>query len=224
MYYLQKGFQIVTVTADNEFGPLSELMFELPGAPTLNLTSPNEHEPFIERKIWVIKEQTQAIPHSVPFRAIPVKVLTHMIFFVVKMLNYFPAKGGVSSQYSPKTIMSGQTLNYKQCLLPFGTYCQVDEEDGMRNSLVARTSGAISLGPSSNRQGGHLFYSLNTSRVIVRRSWTMLPMPQAVIDRVNALAQDQPTLLTFVDHQGNELGKNIDTILPHQKSLTRHQD
>jgi hypothetical protein len=41
MYYLQKGFQIVTVTADNEFAPLAELMYELPGAPALNLTSAN---------------------------------------------------------------------------------------------------------------------------------------------------------------------------------------
>ena len=48
MYYLQKGFQIVTVTADNEFAPLAEMMYDLPGAPTLNLTSANEHEPYIE--------------------------------------------------------------------------------------------------------------------------------------------------------------------------------
>ena len=40
-YYLQKGFQIMTVTANNEFAPLAELLYELPGAPTLNLTSAN---------------------------------------------------------------------------------------------------------------------------------------------------------------------------------------
>ncbi len=45
MYYLQKGFQIMTITADNEFAPLGELLYELPGAPTLNLTSANEHDP-----------------------------------------------------------------------------------------------------------------------------------------------------------------------------------
>ncbi len=166
MYYLQKGFQIMTVTADNEFAPLGELMYDLPGAPTLNLTSANKHEPFIERRIRVIKERVRAVRHSLPFTNIPVRMLTHMTFFVVKMLNYFPVKGGVSQQYSLKTIMSGQTLNYKQCSLPFGTYCQVHEEDGPRNSLAARTQGAISLGPSSNRQGGQLFFSLTTGRVL----------------------------------------------------------
>jgi hypothetical protein len=42
-YYLQKGFQIVMIKADNEFAPLAEMLYELPGAPTLNLTSANEH-------------------------------------------------------------------------------------------------------------------------------------------------------------------------------------
>mgnify|MGYP006891304721 CR=1 FL=1 len=51
VYYMQRGFQITTVTGDGEFEPMQELMNELPGAPRLNLASANEHEPFIERKI-----------------------------------------------------------------------------------------------------------------------------------------------------------------------------
>jgi len=51
-------------------------------------------------------------------------MVTHMVFFVVKLLNYFPAKGGVTTHFSPQTIMSGQTPNYKtvlSMLLPKGT-------------------------------------------------------------------------------------------------------
>jgi hypothetical protein len=138
-------------------------------------------------------------------------MVTHMVFFVVKLLNYFPAKSGVSTQFSPKTIMSGQQLNYKQCSLPFGTYCQVHEEEGPRNSLIARTAGAISLGPSSNRQGGHLFMSLNTGRIISRRSWNVIPMPQTVIDHVNTMAVNQPRLLTFLDRNRLEIMDETDT-------------
>ena len=141
-----------------------------------------------------------------PFTSLPLKMLTHLVFFAVKLLNLFPAKGGVSAHYSPKTIMSGQTTTYKQYSLPFGTYCQVHEEDEPRNSLAARTQGAISVGPSTNRQGGQLFYSLTTGRVITRRSWTVLPMPQPVINRVNEFAANQPRLLTFTDRYGNEIG------------------
>ncbi len=153
----------------------------------------------------MVKERARAVQHSVPFTAFPVKMVTHMVFFVVKHLNYFPANSGISTQFSPKTIMSGQTLNYKQCSLPFGTYCQVHEEEEPRNGIIAPTAGVILLGPSSNRQGGHLFLSLNTGRVIARRSWTVIQMPQAVIDRVNTMAADQPRLLTFLDRSGLEI-------------------
>jgi hypothetical protein len=198
-YYLQKGFHVLTINGDNDFRPLSEMLYKLPGAPTLNPTSANEHEPNIKRRIRVVKERTWAVRHSLPFKAIPVKMLTHMVFFVVKLLNHFPAKSGVSTQFSPKTIMSGQTLNYKQCSLPFGTYCQVHKENEPRNSQNERTSGALSIGPLSNRQGGNLFLSLNTGKVISQRLWTVIPMTQMVIDKVNAMAADQPTLITFLD-------------------------
>jgi len=49
--YLQKGFRIIIIKADNEFAPLTEMLYELPGTPKLNLTSANEHEPNIERCI-----------------------------------------------------------------------------------------------------------------------------------------------------------------------------
>ena len=171
----------------------------------LNLTSANEHEPFIERQIRVVKERSRAIRHSIPFTAIPAKMLMHMIFFVVKMINNFPAKGGVLTEYSPKTIMSGQRITYKQCSLPFGMYCQVHEEDGRQKSLIAWTSGAILVGPSSNRQGGHLFYALNSDCIIAWCAWTVLPMPTVVIDCVNELARNQPQLAIFLDCNKSEI-------------------
>jgi hypothetical protein len=206
IYYLQRGFQIMTVTADGEFAPLEKMLFDLPGAPRLNLTSANEHEPYIERRIRVVKERVRAVRHSLPFTSIPMQMTAHMVFFVVKLLNHFPAKGGVSSQFSPKTIMSGERIRYKQYCLPFGTYCQVHEEDSPRNSMAARTQGAISMGPSKNKQGGQVFFNLTTGKVVSRRSWHVIPMPSAVIARVNELATDQPQLLTFYDRIGREIG------------------
>ena len=64
----------MTVTGDNEFAPLAELLYELPGAPTLNLTSANEHEPYIERRIRVVKERVRAVWHSLPFDRLPSKM------------------------------------------------------------------------------------------------------------------------------------------------------
>ncbi len=125
------------------------------------------------------------IQHLLPFQTIPKVILTHMVFYVVKLLNYFPEKGCASEIYGPKAIMSGKVLDFKIFSLPFGSYCQVHEEKLPCNSLVNRTLGAISLGPSRNALGGHKFFTLNTSWVITCWSWDVIPMPKSVVDRVN---------------------------------------
>jgi hypothetical protein len=134
----------------------------------VNLASSNEHVPEIERRIRVVKERCQATQHSL--QRIPKLLRIHIVFHTVKLLNLFPTKGGVSDTLSPKTIMSGETLDYKKHLhLHIGQYCQVQEEDTPRNSLHPRTKGAISLGPSGNLQGGFKFMALNTGKKIIWR-------------------------------------------------------
>ena len=117
----------------------------------------------------------------------------------VKQLNLFPVKGGIFTQFSPKQILTGDVVHYKFCSLPFRQYCQISEEDTPRNSLAARTQGAIALGPSGNVQGGHKFYTLNTGSVVVQRDWIVLPMPQSAIDRINFKSKGQPALPIFTD-------------------------
>jgi hypothetical protein len=103
--------------------------------------------------------------------------------------------------------MSGDTLDYKKHLsLLIGQYCQVYEEYHPRNSQLARTKGAISLGPSGNLQGGFNFMALNTRKKIVCHSWDVIPMPYVVIARVNALVSDQPRQMTFTDRHGRLIG------------------
>jgi hypothetical protein len=205
-YYLQQGFHVTFISGDGEFASLKQFTNLLMGAPWLNLTSANKHEPFIKRRICVVKERVQLIQHSLPFQTIPKVILTHMVLYAVKLLNYFPVKGGVSEIYGPKAIMSGKVLDFKKNSLPFGSYCQVHEEKLPHNSLVNRTLRAISLGPSGNAQGGHKFFTLNTSRVITRWSWDILPMPKSVVDRVNFIGRDQPQQAVFLNRSGNPIG------------------
>jgi hypothetical protein len=67
----------------------------------------------------------------------------------------------------PKQIMSGEVVHYKFCAMGFGWYCQIHKEDQPCNGMVARTQGAISLGPSRNAQGGHKFFILTSGKVFV---------------------------------------------------------
>ena len=50
--------------------------------------------------------------------------------------------------------------------------------------------------------------NLRTGNKLTCRKWTVLPMPQEVIGRVNKLGESdgQPSLLTFYDRHGNPVG------------------
>ena len=54
--------------------------------------------------------------------------------------------------------------------------------------MDTRKTGAISLRPTGNSQGGHFFFSLTSERRLNRNRLTLLPMPMEVIDRVHQMA------------------------------------
>jgi hypothetical protein len=188
----------MTVNADSDFSPLKTWIELMPGGPMVNLASANEHATEIERRIRVVKERCRATWHSLPFHTIPKLMTIHIVLNVVKLLNFLPTKGGVSDTLSPNTIISSETLDYtKHMSLHIGQYYQVHKEDNHRNSQIARTKGAISLGPSGNLHGRFKFMALKTGEKIFHRCWDVIPMPDLVIDRVNALGHDQPPQMTF---------------------------
>jgi hypothetical protein len=115
-YYLQRGFHIKTVHADGKFAPLKPLIESMPGDPMVNLASANEHVTYIERIIRVVKEWCRETWHSLPYERIPKLMTIHIVLNVVKLLNFPPTKGGVSDTLIPKTIMSGETLDFKKHL------------------------------------------------------------------------------------------------------------
>jgi hypothetical protein len=212
-YYLQQGFQVVFIKGNGKFSLLEAWMATVYGAPKLNLASANKNVPEIERKIWVIKERVRAVIYSIPFNSLPSRMLVHAVLFVTKQLNLFPVNGGLLLKLSPKQIMLGEVVQYKFCVMGFGRYCQIHEEDQPHNGMVARMQGAISLQPSGNAQGGHKFFTLTTGKVVICWAWTELPTSAAVIERVNLLAKGMPALPIFTDCAGCIIGDVEDVYL-----------
>jgi hypothetical protein len=97
-------------------------------------------------------------------------------------------------------------MHYNHYCVPFGSYCQISSEDTPHNSMLARTEGAIALGPSGNAQGGIKFYTLTTGNVVVRRQYKRLPMTDAVIARIGLLAVSQPSHPVVTDRKGRPIG------------------
>jgi hypothetical protein len=63
--------------------------------------------------------------------------------------------------------------------------------------MVPRTHEAIALGPTGNLQGSVKFYCINMGRVLKQRSFTPMPMPDSVIQRVNRIGEREKQGWTF---------------------------
>jgi hypothetical protein len=108
-------------------------------------------------------------------------------------------------------------VNYsKHCRLEFGEYVQTHEEHD--NTMTPGTIGALALRPIGNVQGSHLFFSLSSGRVITRNRWTVLPMPEEVVDRIRTMRSDVTNDLHYdeveIDEQadyGNEPDELLQT-------------
>ena len=100
--------------------------------------------------------------------------MIHIVLNVVRILNYSPTEGGISNALSPKTIMSGETLDYKKNLcLKIVQYFQVHEEDPPHNIQTTSTRGAICIGPSVNLQCGFKFLALNSAKTMFGGAGTL---------------------------------------------------
>jgi len=90
-------------------------------------------------------------------------------------------------------------------------YVQVHKQHN--NSMLPRTSRAITLHPMGNGQGSYYFLSLHSSNKIIRNNWTALMMPEEVIATVHQLdkACKKYKGIIFTDKDGNikEMQKNM---------------
>ena len=152
----------------------------------------------IERHIRVVKERSRAIYNTVPFTRFPAQMVIEMVYNCNFWLNSFPHPDGVSAVLSPRTIVTGHTIDFERhCRIEYGAYAQVHEEHD--NSMMSRTTGALAMRPTGNLQGSFHFFSLNTGRLLTRTRWTELPMPADVVKRVHVLARRNRRGLEFLD-------------------------
>ena len=120
------------------------------------------------------------------------------IYFVVLWLNAFPAKSGISATYSPQELLVCWKLDYKKhCRVLPGTYCGTYDEPVPSNSMTPHTHECIACGPTGNLQGSIKFYCLTTGRILKRRSFMAMPMPDRVIKRVNTIGLQEKQGRTF---------------------------
>ena len=173
---------------DPEFKSLDEKVVNT----TLNTTGSRDHVTEVERQIQVIKECMQAHHTNLPFPSFTGRMTIDLAKHVVMFLNSFPPKSVLSKTYSPSTIMTGKTLDWKKSYkLHFVAYALVHEDRNAPNTLEERTQEAICLGPIGKLQGTYNFFSLRSGKNITRGQLTEVPTPMIVMKRVAAMALAQ---------------------------------
>lgn len=194
--YMLRGFEIRHAFMDGEFESLRSPLYE--HNIHLNICSNTEHVGEIERLIRTVKERSRSICASLPFKKYPGRLIVELIYSSVFWLNVFSPKQHLLMGLNPRTIITGQTVDYNtHCKYEFGQYVQTHEVTN--NTMRARTIGALDLRPTGNIQGGYYFLSLLTGRRINRRHATPLPMPDDVITRIHDMAKTNPVGLDYRD-------------------------
>jgi hypothetical protein len=158
----------------------------------MNFTNALDHAPEAERNNRTIKERVQAAYHQLSYKALPRQLIRYLVQTQASQLNLFPAKGGISPYYSPRTILGLPTLDYvKHCTVPFGAYMQANHKTNQTNSNASRMLDAIYLRPVNSMQGGHELSDLNSGRVITRARVIQIPITDVVIKAIKRIAEDQ---------------------------------
>jgi len=150
----KNGVSVTVILADNQFECTQDGLASY--GIQLNIASASENVPDIERCIWTVKERVRSIYNVLPFKKMPLRILTEMVYTAVYWLNMFPVVDGILKTLSPRAIVTGLLSDFNlHCKLEFGSYEQTHEDHN--NSMAPRTTGAILLRPTGNSQGGYCF-------------------------------------------------------------------
>jgi hypothetical protein len=191
--YQERGFEVTNIHCDGEYNHIKPLF------PTIrfDICAPEDHIPKVKRAIRTMKDAIRSTIHGTPYHRLPHTIVKELASMAARTLNSFLHQDGIGDTLSPANIVTGAPKpDYKTLPLKFGTYIQV--YDGTSSDTKSRTLGAIATNPTGNSSGNHFFMSLETGLRMHRRSWTVLPISDTTISRVETLATQEG--MPPVDH------------------------
>jgi hypothetical protein len=176
------GFIVKVMMINQEFDKIKDAIKMV----QINTTIACKHIGNIEQFIRTIKERSQALVLDLPYKVLPCQVAIHLVYVAVLWLNSLPVAVGVSEKYSPRKIVLGWELDFtKHCIAPFGSYIEAHSNPTITNTMRLRMFPGIFLSPTSNCQGTHKVFNINTGVVKKPCTVTLLPMPNRAISIVN---------------------------------------
>ena len=157
---------------------------------TMNYGNPQDHEPRMERNNRTVKNQVRVALHRSTHKTIPKIMTQELVEGSAEKLNLFPARKGISSHYSPETLVTGKSLDYnKHCTFEFGDCVNVTAWNHPRDDMRERTLDGVYLQPADSDQGGHRVMDLTAGKVTTRgKKLTATPLTETVKNTVEQMA------------------------------------
>ena len=171
-----------------DFYPLASKMLHV----TINMAAARENMGDIEREIRGVKERGRATLNTPSLRALTKWFIVKLVYFTALWSNNFPENTVIYKVYSPRYIISGQNLSFKPHFrMDFGYYSEVYYGPSPTNSMILRTRKCLGLGTTGNLQGSYKFFDLTTGKKLKKLAWTPIPMPDAIIKRLEYLVAQE---------------------------------
>jgi hypothetical protein len=134
----------------------------------------------------------------------------------VILINSLVRKGGVSQLLSPREIITGRKLRLPPYEVGQFVHASVGETNNQTDEY--RTFKALYIGRNDNGSGHHVF-DITTARRKSTARVTPLPMPQRVVDRINAIGlhDKQPEDIVIGDRNDQQTVDNFNLNLDENK-------
>ena len=181
-----RSFDIQTIRTDGEKAVAKITPALLEQGIVVDLAGPGQHCPHVERAIRTVKNKVRGYDNTLPFvmcRAI----LIYCVLFCVSRANMV-ASAGSHSPLSPRELFTGRRIDAKIDLAHnFGDYV-LATPPVTDNTMQSRAEGCLMLLPTGNLIGSAKVYRLRTDTVVTRDQLAAQPMPDVLIEHLNALA------------------------------------
>ena len=213
-----RNFLVHLIMSDGE-GAIGKMRLDLMALGIeVDISAAGGHVARIERRIQMVKERARAhICGRLPFTLSDLGN-TYLALYCVSRINC-QQSGSRPGGISPRELFSGRrvdgNLDFRAA---FGDYavCTVAKTD---NTMSPRTEDCIVMLPTHNRTGSFKMLSLTSGKIVTRDQFKILPMPQSVIQTLNAMAVREGKKITRTSvHVFDEMlfGHSVDkSNMPH---------
>jgi hypothetical protein len=187
LQYQLRGFKVTHILGDNAFDCCKSTLEADPLNIKLTTCDKDGHVQIIERAIQFVKDRIcglRAMMRTLKFKRIPRRFLIEIVYKTVILINSLIRKGGVSEFLSAREIITGKKRRLPPHEIGQFVHASVGETSNLTD--VYRTFELLYIGRNDNGSGHYVFDIRTGCRKSVLRV-TPLPMPERVVDRINAM-------------------------------------